>query len=217
MFEFYLKEIKNHSLLSAEEEKELVEKIKKGDGEARNKLIQSNLRLVIFIAKRYAYRFPHLFSDFVQEGNIGLLKAADDFNLEYKCKFSAFAGKYIENAIEWKIGLLLKLSAYHVSLNEPIIEDEEKTVGDFIKDENAIDPSQVSCQTSLKKLIAEAVSKLETDEQKVINAIFGLENDTPLNYPEINMDAKKAKIIIKTALKKLKTDSNIQHYRAACR
>lgn len=94
----YLKEIGKISLLSLEEETELSERIANGDEEAKNKLAESNLRLVVSIAKRYVGR-GMLFLDLIQEGNIGLMKAVEKFDAEKGYKFSTYATWWIRQAI----------------------------------------------------------------------------------------------------------------------
>lgn len=94
----YLKEIGKISLLSLDEETELSKKIAEGDETAKNRLAESNLRLVVSIAKRYVGR-GMLFLDLIQEGNIGLMKAVEKFDAEKGYKFSTYATWWIRQAI----------------------------------------------------------------------------------------------------------------------
>ena len=94
----YLKEIGKISLLSLDEETELSKKIAEGDEMAKNRLAESNLRLVVSIAKRYVGR-GMLFLDLIQEGNIGLMKAVEKFDAEKGYKFSTYATWWIRQAI----------------------------------------------------------------------------------------------------------------------
>ena len=94
----YLKEIGKISLLSLEEETKLSERIANGDEEAKNILAESNLRLVVSIAKRYVGR-GMLFLDLIQEGNIGLMKAVEKFDANKGYKFSTYATWWIRQAI----------------------------------------------------------------------------------------------------------------------
>lgn len=94
----YLKEIGKISLLSAEQELELSKKAAVGDEMAKNILAESNLRLVVSIAKRYVGR-GLLFLDLIQEGNIGLMKAVDKFDYDKGFKFSTYATWWIRQAI----------------------------------------------------------------------------------------------------------------------
>ena len=94
----YLKEIGKVDLLSAEEELDLAQKIESGDVEARKKLCEANLRLVVSIAKRYVNRGMS-FLDLIQEGNLGLLKAVEKFDYTKGFKFSTYATWWIRQAI----------------------------------------------------------------------------------------------------------------------
>lgn len=94
----YLKEIGRVQLLTAEEEVELAERIEQGDEEAKRRLAEANLRLVVSIAKRYVGR-GMLFLDLIQEGNMGLIKAVEKFDYRKGFKFSTYATWWIRQAI----------------------------------------------------------------------------------------------------------------------
>jgi RNA polymerase primary sigma factor len=95
----YLREIQKTKLLSADEEKELAQRIAKGEKAARDRMIESNLRLVVKIAKRYFNRgLPFL--DLIEEGNMGLIKAVERFKLSKECRFSTYATWWIRQSIE---------------------------------------------------------------------------------------------------------------------
>ncbi len=94
----YLKEIGKISLLTLEEEQELSKKVAEGDEKAKKRLAESNLRLVVSIAKRYVGR-GLLFLDLIQEGNIGLMKAVEKFDYDKGYKFSTYATWWIRQAI----------------------------------------------------------------------------------------------------------------------
>ena len=94
----YLKEIGNVPLLTSEEEVELAKRVEEGDEEAKRKLTEANLRLVVSIAKKYVGRgMPFL--DLIQEGNMGLMKAVDKFDYKKGYKFSTYATWWIRQAI----------------------------------------------------------------------------------------------------------------------
>ena len=96
----YLREIGKVSLLNREEERELAKKVDEGDEQARRKMIEANLRLVVSIAKRYIGRSRNLsLLDLIQEGNIGLSKAVDKFDYKRGFKFSTYATWWIRQAI----------------------------------------------------------------------------------------------------------------------
>jgi len=94
----YLKEIGKVSLLSADEEVELAKRMAQGDDEAKRRLAEANLRLVVSIAKRYVGR-GMLFLDLIQEGNLGLIKAVEKFDYTKGYKFSTYATWWIRQAI----------------------------------------------------------------------------------------------------------------------
>ena len=94
----YLKEIGKVRLLTADEEVELARRIEQGDEEAKRRLTEANLRLVVSIAKRYVGRGMQ-FLDLIQEGNVGLLKAVEKFDHNKGCKFSTYATWWIRQAI----------------------------------------------------------------------------------------------------------------------
>ena len=98
----YLKEIQKSKLLTAEDERELAGLIAQGDDAARERMIESNLRLVIKIAKRYMNRgLPFL--DLIEEGNMGLIKAVEKFKVSKGCRFSTYATWWIRQSIERSI------------------------------------------------------------------------------------------------------------------
>ncbi|MEA3361789.1 MAG: sigma-70 family RNA polymerase sigma factor [Thermodesulfobacteriota bacterium] len=98
----YLKEIQKSQLLTAADERELAGLIAQGDSAARERMIESNLRLVVKIAKRYMNRgLPFL--DLIEEGNMGLIKAVEKFKVSKECRFSTYATWWIRQSIERSI------------------------------------------------------------------------------------------------------------------
>src|SRR5512143_3940798 len=96
---YYLKEIRKTPLLTFEQEQELAKRIAQGDQEARAKMIEANLRLVVAIGKKYINRGLQ-FSDIIEEGNLGLIRAVEKFQYERGFKFSTYASWWIRQAIE---------------------------------------------------------------------------------------------------------------------
>ncbi len=94
----YLKEIKDESLLTAAEECSLAEAIARGDKNARTRMIQSNLRLVVKIAREYLGRGMVL-EDLIGEGNLGLIRATEEFQPCFGTRFSTYAGYWIKQSI----------------------------------------------------------------------------------------------------------------------
>ena len=96
---YYLKEIRKNPLLTFEQEQEIAKKIAAGDQEARARMIEANLRLVVAIGKKYINRgLP--FSDIIEEGNLGLIRAVEKFQYQRGFKFSTYASWWIKQSIE---------------------------------------------------------------------------------------------------------------------
>jgi RNA polymerase primary sigma factor/RNA polymerase nonessential primary-like sigma factor len=140
----YLKEIRAYPLLSFEEEQALAKRIEKGDEEAKARMIASNLRLVVALGKRYVNRgLP--FSDIIEEGNLGLMRAVQKFNYRYGYKFSTYAGWWIKQSISRAIATQVRivrlpihvgevLSAYHRTVRKlSQRKGEEPTVQEIAK------------------------------------------------------------------------------------
>jgi RNA polymerase primary sigma factor len=114
----YLREIKNTPLLTPDEEIKLARRIKKGDRKARQKMIRSNLRLVINIAKRYGYLGVPIM-DLIEEGNLGLMKAVEKFNPRKGYRFSTYAAWWIKQYITRAIanqGKTIRVPIYMLEL-----------------------------------------------------------------------------------------------------
>ncbi|MFH1996778.1 MAG: sigma-70 family RNA polymerase sigma factor [Candidatus Omnitrophota bacterium] len=114
----YLKDIKKLPLLTAEEEREVAERIMKGDAKARQKMIQSNLRLVINIAKKYSYLGVSMM-DLIEEGNLGLMKAVEKYNPRKGYRFSTYAAWWIKQYITRAIanqGKTVRIPVYVIEL-----------------------------------------------------------------------------------------------------
>lgn len=95
----YFRDINNIPLLTAQEEKDLSRRIRRGDRDAREKMIRANLRLVVSIAKNYVDRGLALL-DLIEEGNLGLLKAVEKFDPDEECRFSTYATWWIKQSIK---------------------------------------------------------------------------------------------------------------------
>lgn len=96
---YYLKEIRKTPLLTFEQEQELAKRIEQADQEARAKMIEANLRLVVAIGKKYINRGLQ-FSDIIEEGNLGLIRAVEKFQYQRGFKFSTYASWWIKQSIE---------------------------------------------------------------------------------------------------------------------
>jgi RNA polymerase sigma factor (sigma-70 family) len=115
----YLKEIRKTPLLTFEEEQELGKRVAEGDPEARSRMIEANLRLVVAIGKRYINRgLP--FSDIIEEGNLGLIRAVEKFQYQRGFRFSTYATWWIRQAIERAIVNQLKVIRLPVHVAEDV-------------------------------------------------------------------------------------------------
>ena len=134
----YLKEIGKVPLLSAEEEIELAQRMEEGDQEAKKRLAEANLRLVVSIAKRYVGR-GMLFLDLIQEGNLGLIKAVEKFDHTKGFKFSTYATWWIRQAITRAIADQARTIRIPVHMVETI--NKVKKVSSQLLHENGHEPS----------------------------------------------------------------------------
>ncbi len=182
--QLYLKEIGRVSFLTAEEEKMLSKKIEKGDKDAMRRLISANLRLVVSIAKRYVGKSPNLtLLDLIQEGNIGLRKAAEKFDWRRGYKFSTYATWWIRQAvtraladqartIRIPVHMVETISKYTKARRHLLQELEREPLVEEIAAEMGIDIEKAH---HIKKISQETIS-LETpvgeDEEDSVLAEF---------------------------------------------
>ena len=158
----YLKEIGKISLLSLDEELALSKRVEEGDEEAKRLLAESNLRLVVSIAKRYVGR-GLLFLDLIQEGNIGLMKAVDKFDASKGYKFSTYATWWIRQAITRAIADQAKTIRVPVHMVETI--NKLKRI-----------QRQMTLELNREPTEAELAKKMNTTEEKV-REIFKISQD----------------------------------------
>ena len=234
----YLKEIGKVDLLSPEEEIELAQRMSEGDEEAKRRLAEANLRLVVSIAKRYVGR-GMLFLDLIQEGNLGLIKAVEKFDCTKGFKFSTYATWWIRQAITRAIAdqartiripvhmvetinkvirvsrqllqelghdpqpeeiaeemnlpvervrEILKIAQEPVSLETPIGEEEDSHLGDFIPDDEALEPAEAASFTLLKEQLIEVLETLTPREAKVLRLRFGIEDGRTRTLEEVGKE-----------------------------
>lgn len=160
--------------LSFEEEQKYFEKMEKGDKEAKNKLVEHNLRLVSHIIKKY-YSNSSEQDDLVSIGTIGLIKAVSSFNYEKGTKFATYAARCIENEILMYFRNKKKY-AQDISLSDPIDSDKDGNVisiMDVITDERSItdDIEKKLCAENLYKTIE---NELLPREKEIIYLRYGL-------------------------------------------
>ena len=232
---YYLDQIGKTPLLTLEEETALARRVLKGDEAARLKMIQSNLRLVVRIAKDYD-DFGLSLMDLISEGNFGLIKAVERFDPDKGGKLSTYAAWWIKQAMKRALasnGKTIRLPVHMVdriaqmrrtvnrlttelgrephndeiaqameiplakvvhmksvanraaSLDQPVGEEGDATLGDLVKDESARTPFETLRGKSDNDEIGEMLSALEPREAEVLTLRFGLNGESPLTLEEV--------------------------------
>ena len=220
----YLKEIGQVRLLSADEEVELAKRVSEGDQEAKNKLTEANLRLVVSIAKKYSGRGLHIL-DLIQEGNTGLISAVDKLDWTKGNKFSTYATWWIRQAITRAIadqartirvpvhmvevinkatrcnrklvqelgreptveeiaaelGLPVekiieanRTAADTLSLDTPVGDEEDTSIGSFVEDERTPGPADATSNALLAEALKEILDTLTDREADVLRMRVGM-------------------------------------------
>ena len=254
----YLKEIGKVPLLTPEEEQDLAKRMAEGDEEAKRRMAEANLRLVVSIAKRYVGR-GMLFLDLIQEGNLGLIKAVEKFDYTKGYKFSTYATWWIRQAItraiadqartiripvhmigtinklirtsrylvqelgrdptpeeiaermEYpveKVKKVLKIAKEPISLETPIGDEEDSSLGDFIEDKKAVAPAEEVINTKLSEQLAAVLADLTPREEQVLRKRFGIAEKSDHTLEEVgklfNVTRERIRQIEAKALRKLR-------------
>ena len=172
--------------LTAQEEKIYIEKMSKGDSDARNKLIEHNLRLVAHIAKKYTGNVRDS-EDLISLGTIGLIKGINSYDTSKGTRLATYAARCIENEI-----LMLmrsnKKSQGDVSLNDPIGTDKEGNqilLMDIIGTDEEDVIKEIDYKMQVKKLYENIKSSLDDREREIIRMRYGLDNGTEMTQREI--------------------------------
>jgi RNA polymerase primary sigma factor len=257
----YLQEIGKVELITADEEVALAQRIKQGDMAALEKLTKANLRFVVSVSKQYQNQGLSL-PDLINEGNLGLIKAAQRFDETRGFKFISYAVWWIRQSILQalaeqsrivrlplnKIGSINKInkayaqleqmyerepnadeiahllevsenevkeslrnSGRHVSMDAPLIQDEDNTMYDVLRSEENTTPDNGLLYESLKKEIERAVSTLTQREADVIRLYFGLNGSHPMTLEEIgekfDLTRERVRQIKEKAIRRLKHTS----------
>ena len=254
----YLREISRIPLLNASNESRLAERAENGEKEARDHLIEANLRLVVSIAKKYVGQGLSL-EDLIGEGNIGLIRAVTKFDYKKGFRFSTYATWWIKQAITRSIlegtrvvrlpvyimeevmrvkrttrqlyqemgreptpddiGERLSMTPERVSelmiwaekvfsLDAPLSEEEENTLGDIIEDVRERGPSEITDQHLLREEIRKVLGQLTLRERQVIELRFGLVDDHDHTLEEVGKKLKvtreRVRQIEERAIRKLR-------------
>ena len=174
----YLKEIGRVDLLSAAEEIELAERIEAGDEEAKRRLAEANLRLVVSIAKRYVGR-GMLFLDLIQEGNMGLIKAVEKFDYRKGFKFSTYATWWIRQAITRAIAdqaRTIRIPVHMVETINKLIRIQRQLLQDLGRDPT---PEEIGAQMDLPPEKVREILKI-AQEPVSLETPIGEEDDSHL-------------------------------------
>ena len=177
----YCETLKAYSKLTREKERELAERIKQGDESALNTLVESNLKYVITIAKRFAWSGIPLY-DLIAEGNLGLIKAARRFDPDRGTKFITCAKPWITQAIDEFV------KKQNTDKEFSSIDDfvfEKKFSEDMINRDFEESVVELACQ---KDAVDELMKCLTTRERRVLVSYFGLEGGKEMSLSEIGED-----------------------------
>lgn len=263
----YLKEIGQVKLLSAEEEVALAKRISEGDQEAKSKLTEANLRLVVSIAKKYSGRGLHIL-DLIQEGNTGLIRAVDKFDWTKGNKFSTYATWWIRQAITRAIAdqartirvpvhmvevinkatrcnrkLVQELgreptveeiaaelnlpvekiieanrtAADTLSLDTPVGDEEDTSIGSFVEDERTPGPADATSNALLAEALKEILGTLTEREADVLRMRFGMYDGRTHTLEEVGqifgVTRERIRQIENKAIRKLRHPSRAKKIR----
>ena len=185
---FFVSYVKNQAFpqpLSPEEELKYIRSMQKGDREARNKLIEHNLRLVAHIVKKFENTGEDL-EDLISIGTIGLIKGVESYSLDKGTKLATYAARCVENEILMHLRALKKVKK-DVSLHEPIGQDKEGneiSLIDVLKAENQNIIEYIQLNMEIDKL-QDYLSILNSREREVIVYRYGLNDYNEMTQREI--------------------------------
>jgi len=203
----YLDEIGRESLLSAEEERTLAQKIQQGDSRALNQLVEANLRFVVSIANQYKGKGLQM-DDLVSEGNIGLMRAASRFDPDRGTRFVNFAVVHIRQQIEKAIAHQTdppkgkkgkrdsgELPLKATSVDAPLGYRSNMSLLSILVNQDAPFADERIHSETIEEAIEFALSSLDERESRVVNAFFGInqERETMAEIAE-DMDLKRERV-----------------------
>ena len=171
--------------LDAKEEAEEIEKLSNGDDEAKKKLIEHNLRLVVYIAKKFENTGIGL-EDLISIGTIGLMKAINTFNSNKNIKLATYSSRCIENEILMHLRRSNKLKS-EISIDEPLNQDgdgNELLLSDILGTDDDITSRGIEDEVD-KKLLKASISKLNNREKNIMELRFGFKTGTEKTQKEV--------------------------------
>ena len=182
--------IANNSLfpeaLSSEEEKKYIQMMSKGDEEARNILIEHNLRLVAHVCKKYANSNVDQ-DDLISIGSIGLIKGINSYDVHKNIKLSTYISKCIDNEILMYLRTTKKLNS-EVYLEDPIGKDKDDntiTLKEILENDDRPIEEEIELKLRIKKLYEKIKSSLQERERTILELRFGLNGAEPQTQHEI--------------------------------
>lgn len=171
--------------LTSKEEKDLLERLMKKDAEAKNILVERNLRLVVYIAKKFENSGVNI-EDLISIGTIGLMKAINSFNVEKNIKLATYASRCIENEILMYLRKNNKIKT-EVSIDEPINTDSEGndlSLADILGTDNDSIFKSVE-DSDNKKVLEVAIKKLDDREKTIMQLRYGFNGYDELTQKEV--------------------------------
>lgn len=173
------------SPLSSEEEHELLERLMNKDNEAKNRLVEKNLRLVVYIAKKFENSGINI-EDLISIGTIGLMKAINSYNLDKNIKLATYASRCIENEILMYLRKNNKLKG-EISIDEPINVDSEGNdllLADILGTDNDSIFKSIE-ESDNKKVLISAIKSLNNREKLIMQLRYGFDGTEELTQKEV--------------------------------
>ena len=171
--------------LNPEEEAEEIEKLSKGDNKAKKKLVEHNLRLVVYIAKKFENTGVGL-EDLISIGTIGLMKAINTFNSSKNIKLATYSSRCIENEILMHLRRSNRIKS-EISIDEPLNQDgdgNELLLSDILGTDEDITSRGVEDEVD-KKLLKASISKLNSREKNIMELRFGFKTGEEKTQKEV--------------------------------
>lgn len=178
----YLREISKIPLLSAKQEMDLARRAREGDGEARRRLIISNLRLVVSIAKKYLYYGLPLL-DLIEEGNLGLMKAVERYDPDKGCRFSTYATWWIRQAVTRALSNYGRTVRIPVYVTDNVARYKKVSEEFYKKSGRRPDPEEVAEVLGIKEKEAKKLAQF-VEEIAPLEQIEAMDGENGRGIPE---------------------------------